>query len=238
MRLSGMAHAIEEQISQPNTYADIAFDERLAMIVDREEEYRNNSRLKRLLSSAKFKINATSEDIDYKHPRGLNRDSMASILSGDWISRKQNLLITGPTGCGKTYVACAIGNYMCRKGHSVRYFRSPRLFEALTIAHADGSYARLIKNLAKCQVLIIDDWGLDTLAPSQRTDLLEIMEDRHEVNSTIVTSQLPSIHWHEAIGDPTLADAILDRLLHNAHKFNLEGDSMRKIKSNLTVADQ
>ena len=121
---------------------------------------------------------------------------------------------------------------------SVKYFRSPRLFEALTIAHADGSYARFVKSLAKCQVLIIDDWGLDTLAPTQRTDLLEIMEDRHGVSSTIVTSQLPSIHWHEAIGDPTLADAILDRLLHNAHKFSLQGESMRKVNSNLTELDQ
>jgi DNA replication protein DnaC len=238
MRLSGMAQAVEEQMSQPNTYQDLGFEERTAMVIDREVEHRNSSRLKRLLTTAKFKMDANPEDIDYQHPRELNKEKMASILNGEWLTRQQNLLITGPTGCGKTYIACAIGNYVCRKGMIVRYFRSPRLFEAMTIAHGDGSYPRLIKSLAKCQLLIIDDWGLDTLTPTQRTDLLEIMEDRHGVNSTIITSQVPTIHWHECIGDPTLADAILDRLLHNAHKFKLKGESMRKIKNSLTDVDQ
>ncbi|XP_020904337.2 uncharacterized protein LOC110242665, partial [Exaiptasia diaphana] len=146
---------------------------------------------------------------------------MANLANGEWLKRNQNLLITGPTGCGKTYLACAIGNHACRQGLSVSYYRAPRLFEALTIAHANGTYQRLIKSIAKSKLLIIDDWGLDQLSSSHRTDLLEIMEDRHGSSCTLVTSQLPTIQWHESIGDPTLADAILDRLLHNAHKLPL-----------------
>lgn len=201
---------------------------RLDFIIDREQSHRDNTRLKRLLRQAKFKVNASLEEIDYQHPRGLNKSQIAGISSGDWLNRKQNLLITGSTGCGKTYLACAIGHHMCRQGVSVKYFRANRLFEALTIAHADGSYSKLIQAIAKTQLLIIDDWGIEPLTPSQRTDLLEIMEDRHNSGSTLVASQIPSIHWHEAIGEPTLADAILDRLIHNAHKISLKGESMRK----------
>ncbi|KXJ04828.1 Insertion sequence IS408 putative ATP-binding protein, partial [Exaiptasia diaphana] len=228
----------EEQLEQPNTYSELSCEDRIGMLVEREYNHRNNKRIERLIRTARFKIQAKVEDINYSHPRGLSKDKMANLANGEWLKRNQNLLITGPTGCGKTYLACAIGNHACRQGLSVSYYRAPRLFEALTIAHANGTYQRLIKSIAKSKLLIIDDWGLDQLSSSHRTDLLEIMEDRHGSSCTLVTSQLPTIQWHESIGDPTLADAILDRLLHNAHKLPLNGDSMRKINNNLTDVDQ
>ena len=162
------------------------------------------------------------------------KTQVAALQTGHWLLKKRNLLITGPTGCGKTFLACAFGSYACHQGVSVRYFRATRLFEMLTIAHGDGSYLKLINQLAKADVLIIDDWGLEQLTLSQRNDLLEIMEDRHATKSTIVTSQLPTTKWHTYIGDATLADAILDRLLHNSHKLELKGESMRKMMSSLT----
>lgn len=238
MKLHGFAKALLQQLEQPNTYQDLGFEERIAILLDHENQYRQNTRLKRLLYQAKLKLNASPADIDYQHPRGLKKDKMATILSNNWLMRKQNLLITGSTGCGKTYLACAIGNHACLHGISVKYYRSSRLFEALTIAHGDGSYPKLIKSIAKVQLLIIDDWGLDILSPTQRSDLLEIMEDRHENASTLITSQIPTTHWHESIGEPTLADAILDRLIHNAHKFTLNGESMRLTRNNLTQTDQ
>jgi DNA replication protein DnaC len=234
LKLSGMADALELQWSQPQTYDDLSFDERIGLLVSQEVTSRDNKRLQRLLKAARFKITARLEDVDYTHPRGLKKSQIAALQSGDWINKKHNLVITGPTGCGKTYLACAIGHYACHQGYSVRYFRATRLFEALTIAHGDGSYLKLIAQLAKVDVLILDDWGLEALTQSQRNDLLEIMEDRHGSKSTLFTSQLPAPKWHAYIGDATLADAILDRLLHNAHKLNLRGESMRKVKSGLT----
>jgi len=234
LKLSGMAEALGLQWSQPNTYDDISFDERISLMVDQEVTSRDGKRLKRLLNAARFKIMATLSDIDYTHPRGLMKAQVAALQTGDWLIKKRNLLITGPTGCGKTYLACAMGNFACHQGTSVRYYRATRLFEMLTIAHGDGSYLKLINQLAKAEVLIIDDWGLEKLTLSQRNDLLEIMEDRHGSKSTIVTSQLPASKWHTYIADATLADAILDRLLHNAHKLELKGESMRKMMSSLT----
>jgi len=222
------------QWSQPQTYDDISFDERLALMLNQEITSRDNQRLQRLLRAAKFKQLARLEDVDYTHPRGLKKAQIANLQSGDWLVKKRNLLITGPTGCGKTYLACAMGHYECHQGRSVRYFRATRLFEMLTIAHGDGSYLEMINQLSKAEVLIIDDWGLEKLTLSQRNDLLEIMEDRHASKSTILTSQLPTTKWHSYIGDATLADAILDRLLHNAHKLELKGKSMRKMMSSLT----
>lgn len=234
LKLSGMANALELQWNQPQTYDDLGFDERIGLLINQEVTSRENKRLQRLLRAARFKITARLEDIDYTHPRGLKKSQIAALQAGEWISKKHNLVITGPTGCGKTYLACAIGHQACHQGHSVRYFRATRLLEALTIAHGDGSYLKIIAQLAKVDVLIFDDWGLETLTQSQRNDLLEIMEDRHGSKSTIFTSQLPTTKWHAYIGDATLADAILDRLLHNAHKLNLRGESMRKVKSGLT----
>ena len=234
LKLSGMADALELQWNQPQTYDDLSFDERLALMINQEMTSRDNKRLQRLLKSAHFKVSANLENVDYTHPRGLMKKHIAGLQTGDWLIKNRNLVITGPTGCGKTFLACAIGNYACHQGASVRYFRATRLFEMLTIAHGDGSYLKMIAQLAKNDVLIIDDWGLEKLTLSQRNDLLEIMEDRHTTKSTIFTSQLPTIKWHDYIGDVTLADAILDRLLHNTHKLELKGESMRKMMSSLT----
>ena len=162
-----------------------------------------------------------------------DKSQMASLQTGDWIRNQQNLLITGPTGCGKTWIACAMGQMACGLGFSVRYFRLVRLLESLALGHGDGSYRQTLRQLAKGDVLILDDWGLDKLTLTQRKDCLEIMEDRHGLKSTVVTSQLPITEWHAAIGDPTLADAILDRLVHNAHQLKLKGESMRKITNRL-----
>ncbi len=238
LKLSGMAHALEQQWSQPQTYDDLSFDERFELLVSQESTFRSNKRLQRLLKAARFKEIACIEDIDYAHPRGLKKSQLAGLLSGDWLAKKQNLVITGPTGCGKTYLACALGQHACHQNYSVRYYRSTRLFEMLTISHGDGSYLKFITQLAKVDLLIIDDWGLDTLTQSQRNDFLEVMEDRHGNKSTVVTSQLPTLKWHGHIGDATLADAILDRLLHNAHKLTLKGESMRKVRAALTPEDE
>lgn len=234
LKLSGMAQALELQWSQPHTYDDVSFDERIGLLVNQEMTSRANKRLQRLLKAARFKEHARIEDIDYAHPRGLVKNHIAALLSGEWITKHHNLVITGPTGCGKTYLACALGHHACHQDYSVRYYRASRLFEALTISHGDGSYLKLINQMAKADLLIIDDWGLEKLTQSQRNDLLEMMEDRHGSKSTIVTSQLPTTKWHAYIGDATLADAILDRLLHNAHKLKLKGESMRKTRGALT----
>lgn len=234
LKLSGMADALDLQWQQSQTYDELSFNERIGLMIQQEITSRENKRLQRLLKSARFKMFARMEDIDFTHPRGLMKNQVATLQTGDWITKHRNLIITGPTGCGKTFLACAIGHYACHQGASVRYFRATRLFETLTISHGDGSYLKLINQIAKADILIIDDWGLEQLTQSQRNDLLEIMDDRHGNKSTIVTSQLPTEKWHTAIGDATLADAILDRLLHNAHKLKLKGESMRKLKSGLT----
>ena len=233
LRLFGMANALEGQFTQPTTYADLSFEERIGLLLDCETTDRNNRRRERLLKAAKLRIPAHLVDIDYQHPRGLHQSQMAALQTGDWIRNRQNLLMTGPTGCGKTWLACAMGHMACDLGFSVRYFRMTRLLESLTLGHGDGSYSKTLSQLAKCEVLILDDWGLDKLTLTQRKDCLEIMEDRHGLKSTLVTSQLPITEWHAAIGDPTLADAILDRLVHNAHQLKLKGESMRKVKNRI-----
>ena len=237
LKLTGLADALELQFNQPNTYDDLCFAERIALAIQQEITSRNDKRLQRLLKAARFKVTARTEDIDYRHPRGLKQSTIAGLQSNRWIDQSQNIVLTGPTGCGKTYLACALGHHACHQGHRVRYYRATRLFEELTIAHGDGSYLRLLGQIAKMDVLIIDDWGLEPLSQSQKNDLLEIMEDRHSSKSTIFTSQLPLTKWHDFIADPTLADAILDRLLHNAHKLQLKGESMRKVLTNLTEND-
>ncbi len=227
LKLTGMLKALEQQQRQPQTH-DLSFEQRLALLVEREILYRENRRLERLLKAAKLRLQACIEDIDYRHARGLEKPRMAALAGCDWIRQSLNLCITGPTGCGKTWLACALGNQACRQGLSVRYLRLPNLFEQLRIAHGDGSYPRLMNQLLKMDLLILDDWGLPQITAAQRQDLMEVIEDRHGRRSTLITSQLPIEHWHDYIGEATLADAILDRLLHQAHRLNLCGESMRK----------
>ena len=232
LRLIGMSEAFEQQLTQPAAQ-ELAFEERFGLLVDHEVLYRDNRRLTRLLKAAKLRLNACVEDIDYRHPRGIDRSTMGALVSCQWIQRHQNLVINGPTGTGKTWLACALGNQACRQGLSARYYRVPRLFEMLRIAHGDGSYARLMNQLAKADLLILDDWGIQKMAAAQRNDLMEVIEDRHGLRSTLIAGQLPVEHWHDYIGEATLADAILDRLLHNAHRLPLKGESMRKKQKKL-----
>jgi DNA replication protein DnaC len=237
LRLTGMAAAFEQQLAQPAAQ-ELSFEERFALLLDQEILYRDNRRLSRLLKAAKLRLNACVEDIDYRHPRGIDRPFMSTLASCQWVEHHQNLAITGPTGSGKTWLACALGNQACRQGLSVRYLRLPRLFEMLRIAHGDGSYPQLMNQLAKTDLIILDDWGIQKIAAAQRNDLMEIIEDRHGLRSTSIASQLPIEHWHDFIGEATLADAILDRLLHNSHRLPLRGDSMRKTKTDLTDRDR
>ncbi len=236
LRVPGMVEALEQQMEQPGTHADLSFEQRLGLMIDREATYRSNNKVQRLLKAAKLKLQAYSEDIDYSHPRGLDKNLFASLLSGQWIAHHQNVLITGPTGCGKTYLGCVLATQACRQGYSVRYFRCSRLLEALSIAHGDGRFSKLINQLAKTDLVVLDDWGLENLTLGQRNDVLELMEDRHGSRSTLITSQVPVQKWHHAIGDPTLADAILDRLLHNSNRLNLKGESMRRKNASIQQA--
>ncbi len=234
--LTGMAKALEEQRRQPDVAA-LPFEERLALMIDREAIERENKRLERRLKAANLRQSAVVEDIDLKAPRGLDKTLFHKLAAGDWIERHQNLLVIGPTGVGKSWIGCALGHKACRDDRSVLYYRIPRLFDALALARGDGRYARLLKTLARVQLLILDDWGLAPLTPEQGRDLLEVIDDRHSRGSTIVTSQLPVDHWHEVIGNPTIADAILDRLVHNAHRLTLKGESMRKIAAKRSGLD-
>lgn len=229
LRLTGMAEALEEQINMPQIDS-LDFEERLGLMVDREMTQRENRRLKTRLKKAKLRQTATIEDIDYRHPRGLDKALITKLASCTWISHHHNVLVTGPTGCGKTFLACALAHKACREGYKAQYARISRLLQDMHIAKGDGRYAKILSSLAKIHLLVLDDWGLARLNDEQRHDLLEIIEDRHGLRSTIVASQLPLDKWHEVVGDPTLADAILDRLIHNAYKITLKGDSMRKTK--------
>jgi DNA replication protein DnaC len=233
MKLNGIADAFKEQLLQPDMY-DLPFEERFTLLVDRQWTWKEDRRMKRLLRNAKLKINGCIEDIDFRTPRGIDKSVVLRLASCDWIKSAQNIIITGPTGVGKTYLACAIANRACRMGYSAFYIRVPRLFQELAMARGDGSYPKTMKKLLKANVLIIDDLGLAPMSATERRDLLEVVEDRHGLASTIVATQLPISNWHENIQDPTIADAILDRLIHNAHKINLKGESMRKLRSSLT----
>ena len=233
MKLNGMADAFREQLQMPDM-AELAFEDRFALLVDRQWTWKENRRMKRLLSNAKLKINACIEDIDYRTPRGLDKSVILKLAGCDWIGRAHNVILTGPTGVGKTYLACALANRACRMGYPAFYTRIPKLFQMLGIARADGSYPKVMKRLASAKVLVLDDLGLAPMSAQERRDLLEVIEDRHGLASTVIAAQLPIETWHENIRDPTIADAILDRLVHNAYRINLKGESMRKLRSHLT----
>lgn len=238
MHLLGMAKALENQLNQPET-ENLSFEDRLGLLVDYEVADRSNRKLQAMLRKAMLKQIASMENIDYCHPRSLDKKLLASLANCQWIKTHHNILIVGHTGVGKTYLACALAHKACLEGFSSRYLRLPKLLSELAIAKGDGSYIKRLNELAKIEVVILDDWGLAAINDEQRRDLLEIIDDRHEKKSTIVTSQLPIKLWHEHIGDATLADAILDRLVHNSFKIELKGESMRKIiKDRLTQEEK
>jgi DNA replication protein DnaC len=231
MRLYGMARAFSERIATVKN-AELSHEEFFGLLVDEEKTYRDNTKLTRLLTHARLRQPAALEDVDYKHPRGLDKQVLLELSRGHWISTYQSVLVTGPTGVGKSFLACALGNQACRSGHSTTYFRFSRLLESLLAAKGDGTQIKFLSRLAKTSLLILDDFALTPLSSSEAKDVLEILEDRYGTGSTILTSQLPTKQWHQVLGEPTIADAICDRLFHNAFKIELKGDSMRKRSSN------
>ena len=233
LKLTGMAEAFTDQLNQPDLER-LSFEERFGLIVDRQWTWKENKRMDRYLKNARLKLNACVEDIDYQTPRGIDQSVMISLISCDWIRRRHNIIITGPTGVGKTFLACALTNKACREGYRALYIRSPKFSYQMALAKGDGSYGKTITKLSKAHLLVIDDLGLAPMTDPERRDLLEVIEERHGHSSTIVASQLPVDHWHQQIGDPTIADAILDRLIHNAHQINLKGGSLRKKYAGLT----
>jgi DNA replication protein DnaC len=232
LKLTGMAKALREQMALPES-PTLSFEERLGLLVDREWTERSNRRLATRLRQAKLRQSACLEDVDYHTPRGLDKAVLTSLATCQWVRDHRNVLITGPTGVGKTWVACALGHQACRYGLTTLYLRLPRLLQELPIAKGDGRYPKLMAAFAKTDLLLLDDWGLAPFSEENRRDILELLEDRHDRRATLVTSQLPVEHWHEALGDPTLADAILDRLVHNAYTITLHGDSLRKRQAKL-----
>lgn len=228
MRLQGMADGLLAQEQNPD-FESLAFTERFGLLVDQEWTCRQDRRLARLLRDANLRLSACPEDIDYHELRGLDRPVMASLVGSQWLHNQQNVIITGPTGVGKTFIACALANAACRQGFSARYFRVPRLLSGLALARADGSYPKLLKKLAKTDLLVLDEWGITPLTHADCREILEVIDDRSQLHSTIIVSQLPIENWHAAMADPTLADAIMDRLVHRAHKISMRGESMRKV---------
>jgi DNA replication protein DnaC len=227
LRLSGMARGLLEQREHPD-YDALSFEERLGLLVDRELAERQNRRLDRALKSAHLRISATVEGIDFRRPRGLERAQVLTLAEAHWVDANHSLIVVGATGLGKTYLACALANAAIRRGHTALYLRGPRLPDEITLARADGRLTRLMASWARVEILVIDDFLLRPLGPDQAADILEVIEDRVGLRSTIVTSQLPVTLWHEALGEATIADSILDRLLQHVHRIELRGESMRR----------
>jgi DNA replication protein DnaC len=233
MKLYGMANYLRGWLEKAPD-KDVSATDLVGLLADAEWMHRENTKLTARLQHAKLRQQACLEDIDYGHARGLTKTQVMELSTSKWVEGRQNVLLTGPTGVGKSFLACALGQKACRDGYSVVYRRASRLFDELAQARADGTHPHVLKRLAKAQVLILDDFGLEPLGAAERKELLEVLEDRYQVSSTVVTSQLEPKDWHAVIGDATLADAILDRLVHNAHRLKLAGDSIRKVDVNLT----
>lgn len=228
LRLPAMAGALEQQRLTPHTYAELGFEERLGLLTGQEQLSRENSRIQRLRKQANLRLKAEPEGLRYPAARGLRNEHVQPLLQGQHLTYHQNVLITGPTGSGKTYLACALGEQACRQNYRVQYYRLGRLLESLKLGHADGTYLKLLSHLQKVDMLILDDWGLEGFKGKQISDLLDVIEDRYERRSTVIVSQLPVAQWHELMDNPTVADALLDRLIHNAHRLELKGESQRK----------
>lgn len=237
LKLEGFARGLEEQMASPDIES-LSFEERLGLLVDREVTDRENKRLAGRLYRAKLRQSACLEDVDFRHPRGLDRSLVMTLSGCGWIREHLNVLVVGATGTGKSYLSCALAHRACMEGYSALYVRVPRLFGELAVARGDGRYSKMLRSLAKTDLLILDDWGLARLNTEERGDLLEIMEDRYQTRSTIVASQLPVEAWHDVIANPTVADAVLDRLVNNAYRISLTGDSMRRKLSGLTQTSQ
>jgi DNA replication protein DnaC len=235
MKLYGMAEGFRQQLETADT-SQFSFEERFAMLVDQQWLWKENRALARRLSLAKFKQRGVVEDIDYQHPRGLDRKLIRSLASSEWVRHKQNIVLMGPTGIGKSWIACALAHKACRDGFSALHKRSSELFRDLAVAHADGSFGRLLGKLSRIDVLVLDDFAMSPFKDSERRDLLEICDDRYQRRSMILTSQLPIARWHEQIGDATVADSILDRVVHNAHRIDLKGESIRKTRAGQEAA--
>ena len=233
LKLGGMLEGLREQ-TEGSQYKTLSFDERFGLLLDREWDLRQSRKLHRRMRMAKFRETAVIEDLDISAKRGLDRKQVLYLAEGKWINEKLNIVITGPTGAGKTYLASALGNAACRNGYSVRYFQLSRLLEKLKLARADGSYPKFLDQIAKYKLLILDDWLRNRLTETQTNDILEVIEDRYKQSSTMVVTQIPVAEWHEQFANPTLADAIMDRIVHNAYRLELKGESMRKRKSSLT----
>ncbi len=229
LKLFGMAQAFRAQMESPQTHS-LSFEERFALLVDEQWTWRENRALARRLRAAKLKEQAVVEDINYQHPRQLDRKLMRSLVSSDWVRQHNNILFIGPTGIGKSWLACALAQKACRDGFTVLHKRTAELLRELAVAHADGSFGRLLLKLSRIDVLLLDDFAMAPFKDSERRDFLEICDDRYQRRSLLLTSQVPVEHWHEQIGDPTIADSILDRIVHNAHRIDLDGESMRKRK--------